>query len=133
MLQKVFSIFTLTICVLLAPVAMAQTVTGLVTDSTNRVPFQGAIVRIDGIQRTATTDARGRFRLPNIPPGEYTLVVSYIGAEDTSFPITVTGDGLAMGDLIIGASAEDPGVLEEVLIIGQSAPGLPGGCTYAID
>ena len=76
MLRLAFSILTLTICSLLAPAAMAQTVSGLVTDSEKRVPFQGAIVRIDGIQRTATSDARGRFRLVNIPPGDYTLVVS---------------------------------------------------------
>ena len=121
MLRKAFSILTLTICVLLAPAVVAQTVTGLVTDAAERVPFQGAIVRIDGIQRTATSDARGRFRLANIPPGEYTLVVSYIGTDDTSFPITVTSDGLAMGAVIIGASTEGAGDIEEILVIGQSA------------
>ena len=121
MLRLAIPILTLTIGVLFAPLALAQAVSGMVTDAEKTVPFKGAIVRIEGMQRTTTTDSRGRFRLANVPPGDHTLIVSYIGTDDSSFPITVTSDGLDMGDVVIGADASYVSQIEEVLIFGQSA------------
>ncbi len=107
---------------LLASAAQAQTVTGEVTDPSKRIPFTGALVSIQGVQRSTSTDERGRFRLTNVPAGDHTLVISYVGAADTLVPITVTADGLAMGTVVIGASAAEVGsVDDEVLIVGQAA------------
>ena len=103
------------------PSLQAQVVTGEVTDAERKVPFKGALVRITELQRQTSTDDRGRFRLADVPPGDYTLVVSYVGTPDTSFPITVTESGLAMGAVILGADAADTANIEEVLIYGQSA------------
>ncbi|HMB58447.1 MAG TPA: TonB-dependent receptor [Xanthomonadales bacterium] len=103
------------------PSAQAQVVTGEVTDAEQKVPFRGAIVRIQELQRSTSTDARGRFRLADVPPGNYTLVVSYVGTPDTEFPITVSETGLAMGVVVLGANAADTANIEEVLIYGQSA------------
>ena len=80
--------------VLLVPVAVAQTVTGEVTDAGRTVTFNGATVSIDELGRTTTTDDRGRFRLANVPEGQYTLVISYVGAADTSVSISVPAAGL---------------------------------------
>ena len=99
-------------------VTAAQSVTGEVTDARKTVTFEGAIVRIEELQRTTTTDNRGRFRLGNVPEGQYTLVISYVGAGDTRIPINVTGAGLDMGDVVIGA---DVSALEEVIVYGQAA------------
>jgi TonB-dependent receptor len=98
--------------------ASAQTVTGDVTDVDKVLSFQGAIVTIDELQRSVTTDDRGRFRITNVPAGQYTLVVSYVGVEDTRLPITVGAEGLAMGDVIIGGENQ---AVEEVIVYGQSA------------
>ncbi|MEQ9562511.1 MAG: TonB-dependent receptor plug domain-containing protein, partial [Woeseiaceae bacterium] len=98
--------------------AAAQTVTGDVTDVDKVLSFQGAIVTIEELQRSVTTDDRGRFRIPNVPAGQYTLVVSYVGVEDTRLPITVGAEGLAMGDVIIGGENQ---AVEEVIVYGQSA------------
>jgi TonB-dependent receptor len=103
---------------LLSTVVAAQTVTGEVTDANNTVVFQGAEVTIEELRRSATTDDRGQFRFSNVPAGEYTLVVSYVGAADKSVPITVTDSGLAIGAIAIGAGGED---LEEVIVYGQAA------------
>lgn len=102
----------------LMPSAFAQTVTGEITDTKNTVVFEGAEVSISELQRSATTDSRGQFRLTNVPAGDYRLVVSYVGAADMSVPITVTEDGLAIGSIALG-SADD--TLEEVIVYGQSA------------
>ena len=119
MLKKAFSALSLALAgLLVTPLAAAQSVTGEVTDANNTVVFKGATVSIEELQRTATTDDRGQFRFTNIPAGEYTLVVSYVGAANTSMPISVTESGLAIGAVAIGAGAEG---LEEVIVYGQAA------------
>ncbi len=117
MWQKVLAyvfLFSIAIC---APVAMAENVSGAVTDAQNTVNFEGANVRIEGLDRSVTTDSRGRFRLSNVPVGNHTLVVSYVGAGETRFEIDVPEGGLDMGDVAIGAA----GSVEEVIVYGQAA------------
>jgi len=99
-----------------APAAVADNVSGAVTDVRNTVNFEGAIVRIEGLEGSATSDARGRFRLSNVTVGSHTLVISYVGAGDTRFEIDVPEGGLVMGDVAIGGEA-----LEEVIVYGQAA------------
>lgn len=102
----------------LTSAASAQNVTGEVTDANNTVVFQGAEVSISELNRSEITDDRGQFRFTNVPAGQYTLVVSYVGAADQSVPITVTADGLAVGAVAIGTGDSS---LEEVIVYGQSA------------
>ena len=99
------------------PVALADSVSGVVTDAGNTVTFQGAVVGIEGREGSATTDARGRFRLPNVPAGAHTLVISYVGAPTTSIAISVPPEGLEMGDIVIGGSE----FIEEIIVYGQAA------------
>lgn len=119
MLQKAFSVLSLTLAAFLfAPLAVAQTVTGEVTDAKNTVVFAGAEIHITELQRTTKSDDRGRFRFANVPAGEYTLIVSYVGAADKSMPIIVGEDGLAIGSIAIGSGSE---AAEEVIVYGQAA------------
>jgi hypothetical protein len=119
MLRKAFSALSLTLAaMLLTPIAVAQTVTGEVTDAGNTGVFQGAEVTITELQRSTTTDDRGQFRFSNVPAGTYTLVVSYVGAGKKTLPITVSGDGLAIGGITIGSSGA---ATEEVIVYGQAA------------
>jgi TonB-dependent receptor len=121
MLKKPLALFISASLLFIANTAVAQTVTGEVTDESKRVPFKGALVSIEGVQRSTSTDDRGRFRLTNVPAGSHTLVISYVGAADTRVPITVSADGLAMGQVVIGATAAEATSVEEVLIVGQAA------------
>lgn len=111
------ALFALLAAVFLAPVAAAQTVSGEVTDAERTVTFKGAMVSIDELDRATSTDDRGRFRFANVPQGEYTLIISYAGAGDTSLPISVPAAGLDLGEVVIGAGAQ----VEEVIVYGQSA------------
>ena len=104
------------------PVAHAQQVTGELTDSTRSAVFEGALVKIEELNISTTTDSRGRFRLNNVAPGTYTLVLSYVGAEPRRLEVTVGADGLALGEVVLGTMGADGElVLEEVLVIGQAA------------
>jgi TonB-dependent receptor len=119
MLRKVIAVVSLAaIGTLLSTVVAAQTVTGEVTDANNTVVFKGAEVSITELQRSTTTDDRGQFRFTNVPAGDYTLVVSYVGAADKTVSISVTDSGLAVGAVGIGAGGE---ALEEVIVYGQAA------------
>ena len=108
-------------CSLLAtPAAIADSVSGAVTDAASTVSFRGAVVNIDGREGSAITDGRGRFRLSNVPAGTYTLVISYVGTTSTRLEITVPPEGLDLGDVVIG-DAESEGLVEEVIVYGQAA------------
>lgn len=119
MLTKAFSAFSLTLAgLLLGPIVAAQTVTGEVTDAASTVVFKGAEVSISELRRSTITDDRGQFRFNNVPAGDYTLVVSYVGAGKKTMPISVTDSGLAIGGIAIGATGE---ATEEVIVYGQAA------------
>lgn len=106
---------------LAAPFAAAQHVAGEVTDVQRTIVFKGAIVKIEELGRSATTNDRGRFHIANVPAGSYTLVISYVGAADTSYPIQVPEAGLDMGEVILGGEGSQAQEVEEVVVYGQSA------------
>ena len=110
----------LTFTLFATPAAIADSVSGSVTDAANTVSFQGAVVSIDGREESATTDERGRFRLSNVPAGTYTLVISYLGATSTRIEISVPPEGLDLGDVAIGEAGLS-GLVEEVIVYGQAA------------
>lgn len=99
-----------------APVAMADVIRGTVTDNSGDAPLQGAIVKIEELDRTATTDRFGAYAFNNVPAGEYTLSVSYIGAGGVRQTVTVNGEANApfrLGDAV--------SYRESVLVVGQAA------------
>jgi len=98
----------------------AQSISGEVVDGGRSVAFQGAIVSIEELGVSVATDQRGRFRLGGIPPGNYTLTIRYVGAPVTRVPVTVTPDGLSLGEIPLGGEAEIA-EMREVLVTGQSA------------
>jgi len=52
---------------------------GTVTDAKDNTPLVGAIVKIEGTQRGAETDANGEYVILNIDVGKYTVIASYVG------------------------------------------------------
>ena len=73
-----------------AATASAQSrVTGRVTDSHGE-PVMGATVRIPGTKIVTTTDAKGNFKLQNVPASAKKIVVSYIGMQATT--VSVAGN-----------------------------------------
>jgi iron complex outermembrane receptor protein len=52
---------------------------GTVSDGETKQPLQGANVVVQGTTLGASTGADGTFRIVQVPPGKYTLAVSYVG------------------------------------------------------
>ncbi len=54
-------------------------IAGLVTDAETREPLPGANITIVGTQMGAATNLKGEYFIINVPPGLYSLKVSYMG------------------------------------------------------
>ena len=85
---------TLLLCILIIASAYAQeysTITGRVYDATTNTALSEANIWIQGHRRGEVSDFRGFFAFKNLERGEYTLIVSHIGFEQTGKTITLTG------------------------------------------
>ena len=63
----------------------------------------------------ATTNESGSFNI-SIQPGDYRMVVSFVGYEDYQQEVTVSSDGLDVGDIGL---AEKEEVMDEVVVEGN--------------
>ncbi|WP_209348235.1 TonB-dependent receptor [Pontixanthobacter sp. CEM42] len=64
-------------------------VAGTITDAVTGNPLNGAIVRIEGTNRVATTDNLGQYRFVGLPARDYTIVIEYLGAPTTTQRVTL--------------------------------------------
>ena len=100
-----------------SPMAYAQVLTGKVTDVTGEAPLEGAIVSLEGANRSASTNRFGEYRIPNIPEGDYKVTVSYIGTKSVSSDVSVPATGTTL-DFTLGG---DVRYLDNILVVGSSA------------
>lgn len=87
--MRYYSIF---IFCLLSQYLVAQSITlrGVVFYE-NNTPLEGAHVQLEEAGLITTTDKYGSFKLDNIPPGDYTLSVSYVGYHSFQKKISLKG------------------------------------------
>ena len=102
-----------------APVAAQETgsVTGQVIDQTNNRPLNGAQVVLEGIQRGALSDARGRYLITNVPAGTYSVRVTFIGYGTQTVDVSVPAGGVATANFGLGISAI---AMDEVVVTGTA-------------
>ncbi|WP_375548315.1 TonB-dependent receptor [Oceanicaulis alexandrii] len=102
---------------LAAGTAHAGEITGRVTEATGAVGLQGAIVRISETGQTVSSARDGSFRLSNVPAGDFTLVVDYLGADAQTRSVTlISADDQVETNFVLGA---DVAADDNILIIGQ--------------
>jgi TonB-dependent receptor len=65
----------------------------------DHVALQGARVEVQPIGLTAVTDEQGQYSIPDVPAGNYTLSVSYIGFALYSAPVSVNPGGVVHADV----------------------------------
>lgn len=91
--------------------AIAQTtIIGTVEDSTGE-PVIGASVLVKGTKTGASTDLDGKFKI-DIPDGNATLVISYVGCKTVEVPAQ---NGMKI------VLEEDSNLLDEVVVIGYGS------------
>lgn len=73
--------------------AQGGTISGKITDKDNGKPLIAANVMVSGdalkSMSGSATDAEGRYTVPNLPPGQYTLKVNYMGYEQVKKEVTL--------------------------------------------
>lgn len=101
--------------ILTASTAFAADVTGQVKTKNSSTALEGAVIKIEELNRRAVAGSDGTFRFNNVPAGEYTIVVSYIGAEPMMQTVTVT-DGDNRLEFAVPGGTE---TVEEIFVLGQ--------------
>ncbi len=73
-------------CMLLSTSLLAQeySLTGNIRDAKNQQKLIGATVRIAETNLGTTTDELGQFYFSALQPGQYTLLISYVGYQNKS-------------------------------------------------
>ncbi len=101
----------------IAASALGGTVSGRVSDGSGVRSLQSAEVEIVELGRRTETGADGQFRFADVPEGEYTLRVRYVGAAAVDEAIKVSGANAA-ANIRVGSSAA---YIDNVLVVGQRA------------
>ncbi len=127
-MKKLFTILFLG--VLTAPSLLAQTgsLEGKVIDQPTQEPIAGANVFIEALNRGASTDAEGRYKINNVSAGEYTLRVSYVGYELKEAKITVQAGQTATLNFELEVSLYE---LQDLEIVGRKATDYKPDITFA--
>ncbi|MGB3544178.1 TonB-dependent receptor domain-containing protein [Rubrivirga sp.] len=99
-----------------APSAQTGTLTGLVTDNVTDDPIPAATVRLEGTILGVSTDVEGRYTIPRVEPGEYTLAVSFVGYRTYRTAVTVEPGETTVEDVEVEV---DRTGLDEVIVTGQ--------------
>ncbi len=92
--------------------AQTATLSGRVADA-NDTPLLGAHVQIEGTRLGAITLDNGTFQINDIPAGDYTLDVSYVGYRVWRQKISLSGQALVLNDITLELIE---GRLREVLV-----------------
>ena len=109
-----FPLATLGLLLAGAGVAAAQgIVTGRVTDQANGNPLIGARIVVIGTSFTTTTNAEGRYRIPDVPAGSQQVRASQIGYASGVRTITVANQATVTADFPLVLT---PFSLDEVVV-----------------
>lgn len=105
----------------IGPAALAAQETGIiqgtVTDAETARPVAGAQVQVVGTGLGATTNANGDFLLRNVPPGERTVRVTFIGYQTAEEPVTVRAGATSTVEISVIHTAIG---LDEIVVTGTA-------------
>jgi TonB-dependent receptor len=90
-------------------------IVGRVTDTGSGDFLPGANVMIKGTTFGAASDREGRYRIDNVPPGTFTLAVSYIGYDEYSAEVSVTAGSTVKQDIALKQTYVE---MKEVTVLG---------------
>jgi hypothetical protein len=104
--------------------AQERTITGKISEETNKSSIAGATITVKGGRKTVTADANGAFTI-SAPAGNVTLIISSIGFATKE--VSVSADSRTV-DILLGVDNKQLGevVVTALGITHQSAERGPG-------
>jgi TonB-dependent receptor len=91
---------------------------GSVLDGTNQQPVNGAVLSIESLNRDVLINRAGRFRLNQLKPGTYDVVVRLADQTLHTQSITIEDNQTLSANIVI---ENNDAPVEEILVIGQAA------------
>jgi hypothetical protein len=89
---------------------------GTVYDKVTTQPVSFATIKLEGASLGTATDINGFFTLPDIPPGTYTVIASYLGYEDFKAQVTMVKGEIQFLNIYIAENVTNIG---EIVISGK--------------
>ncbi len=112
-LQACLALGALLVGVARAGYAQTGTITGVVTEQLGKSPVPGARVILGKTNRTALTNASGRYALNAVPPGSYELRVVAVGFAAVTRVVQLDAGGSASADFTLARAVIS---LDEVVV-----------------
>ncbi|MGQ0537592.1 MAG: SusC/RagA family TonB-linked outer membrane protein [Gemmatimonadaceae bacterium] len=103
------------VAVVSALVRQLGSVAGRVSDRASAIGIAGVTLTLEGTRLSAFTNDSGTFRIPNVPPGAYTLSARRIGYTRAVQSVTVVADQATQADFALQATVN---VLDQVVVTG---------------
>ena len=97
-------------------IAYAGEIAGSVSDTTDTIALRSAQVELVELGRVAVTERDGSFVFADVPAGDYTLLVNYIGATTQTVAVSVPATGTVRANIALSGVGDD-----EILVVGQAA------------
>jgi TonB-dependent receptor len=94
------------------------TVAGTVRDTATGV-LPSAAVELQPLGRKVASDDQGQFRITDVPPGEYTLTVSYVGFNPLGTTVKVEAGQTVNVDAIMKVASQS----DQVIVTGERLQG----------
>ena len=131
-----FSIKVSYLCVFIFSIALGNdndsSVNGTVYKDGTKIPLQGAnvlFVNESGDDYGASTDENGMYSISNVPDGNYTVTISFIGYDDYRKSVLIEGGKKYQIDAILSIEPILMAKLEIISEIDAPYQDLPGAAT----
>jgi len=122
MKRKLICILTAVFCTGSALFAGTAGIIGMVTDSTTGEPLIGTNISLKGTGMGAASDLNGKYLIPNVPAGSYTLIASYIGYKTKTYKIQLKeGEYQRLNIKLTAVTLSTEEVVVSAQAIGQKA------------
>ncbi len=95
-------------------------ISGTVTDATENRALPGAALKLDKYNRYAISDQNGYYEFLNVPEGDYSVEVSYLGYKPESRQVKVVSGKNSVINLVLTETAMSIG---EVFVMGDGLRG----------
>lgn len=89
-LSLIIALTLLSIPILTANAQTGSIISGRVVESAGKTPLSGANIYLEGTSFGAASDVEGKFRIFNVPEGNYKIKASYLSYETQEREISVT-------------------------------------------